>query len=519
MSTELEQRLRAALEARAGLVTPEALAGGSWDTDGRQRPWWRSESGMLFIAAVCVIVLAIPVLAMGLSGEPSRQGAGPSDGPATGADVSGVEPTGATDEPTSASSPLTGDVDGDGEEDLVRVVSGGDLPDGVTEVRAELTQRGIQSWTAGPGQDVELARLADVNDAPGAEVFVDVGSGPAGLVVLTAGESQLATIHRSDVALGRDEAGLVHGWWVSRSRLRTSVSIEEVAVGAESYAVEAIEWRPGAEVLVAAPLGRWCVRASEPERLLRCEESASVPAAPSASATESSTAPESSATETSAAGPTYPPGWWKRPHDGFSFPTQYEVTEPPTQDSVGTDGDADGVLGSMTLQPTSDGWSLVVSEEGRTVSRRITGGRPALGPALWDAGAGVPIALVRTDAADGSSADTTWQAWRYRMGRLDQVAVPHPSLGSHYEPEAGALHRLTWWNRVSDWFDLLTMEFLDEGTPLEDRAFPGWREGLVIHRVRVHSWTNTAGQLVSHDLGEACVVPRVGVAFYGCPPD
>lgn len=268
MNTDIESRLREALAARAEAVMPENLSPAVLSVAHDSTPWWRTPGSYLFLAAVAVIVLAIPILAMGIAGQAPDSRvpltSDPTAEPSSTGDAGGVE-----------SDRLRGDVDGDGTADVVRVVSGGEGAAAETRVQALLTEHGAQEWLVPAGEAATLAGLTDLDGVAGLEVLVNVGSAPERLHVLAAGAARggvLMLLLDGDAARGVDADGVSHHWWLEDGRLRSTLSLAPVPANAGAYEVQALGWQSGDEHLEALPLGTWCVRATEREQLVSCED-------------------------------------------------------------------------------------------------------------------------------------------------------------------------------------------------------------------------------------------------------
>ena len=146
MSTALENRLTAALRARADLVQPEDLQ--HLTLPSPRSPRWRRPAVVALVAAAAAVAIAVPVV---LKAEQSSDRVGP---------------TSRIPSPVTA---LSGDVDGDGRPDRVEVLDG--------QLRLTLA--------ADPGH----TRVANLSNTGGVGLigFANVGGPGQGIVVAGVG--------------------------------------------------------------------------------------------------------------------------------------------------------------------------------------------------------------------------------------------------------------------------------------------------------------------------------------------
>lgn len=129
---DIETRLRDALTARADLVQPEQLTSAAPIADFRP-PWWHRSGPLLAMAAVAVLVIAVPFLALALTGGENKAGdrddfASNSPAPTSSTPQAwydqhpdGLPETWSEQQGVDAGEWLEGDLDGDGTLDQVRI--------------------------------------------------------------------------------------------------------------------------------------------------------------------------------------------------------------------------------------------------------------------------------------------------------------------------------------------------------------------------------------------------------------
>ncbi|WP_322937728.1 hypothetical protein [Nocardioides bizhenqiangii] len=273
--SDIELRLRDALAARAELVRPEDLTLAPDLEPGEPEPgaWWQRPSGYLLVAAIAVIVVVLPLLALAAidpDGEKS-----PSD-PAT--DPSGTFTM--TDPVRTLVAQDKADVDGDSALDDVRVMSL-EEPDAVLpdfDVEVELSASGESvSYQVGQARDVKIGATANLDGREGEEIVLALDADTVDLhraqpLVVSLRDGELVSILTGDLrARGRPGSdGTRTYWWVHDGQLWWWRSQEPVADGEESpYAVEVLRF-PREAMLRGVDHGTWCVTSLASTRLLEC---------------------------------------------------------------------------------------------------------------------------------------------------------------------------------------------------------------------------------------------------------
>lgn len=241
--SEIEERLRAALAARADQVRPETLR---QDPPGPvARPWWRAPGSYGLLAAVAVLVLAIPVAALVL-----LRG-GDEVSPATGpASPSPSQTTTADGRTWTETASRVADFDGDGADDVARVLAVDSTTEtGEVRVEVALAAGGRAVWGVPVGQrPVTLTDAADVDLDGVPEVLVEVGAEPRALVVLAVAEDSdlLEVLHAGDrISRGTGLEDFAHHWWVDSEGLWSWVSSVRGQYDRERFRVELLHWLPG----------------------------------------------------------------------------------------------------------------------------------------------------------------------------------------------------------------------------------------------------------------------------------
>lgn len=261
--SHIEERLRTALNARAELVRPEDLTldpvyepgpppTGSW----RQRP-----SRFLLVAAVVVIVVALPLVALALIGpdgddqDPARFGTSPT------ADRAWA------------------DVDGDGTPDDVRVVAmDPNAALSLHTIEIDLSATGVTAaYDAGRAADVLIGATANVDGRRGEEVIAviepqSVDRHRATPIVLSLRDGTLAQILADELPGG--EPGTLTYWWVrgATSELWWWRSQQPQEPGeSTAYPVEVLRF-PREDTLRGVDEGTWCVTGTQPNQLRACDE-------------------------------------------------------------------------------------------------------------------------------------------------------------------------------------------------------------------------------------------------------
>lgn len=263
--SEMEERLKAALAARADQVREEDLT--PLPGPHEHRAWWRTPRHWLPLTAVAAIVIAIPLVAQQLvTSEPDP--GGPA-GPPSGSGQRSLK--GDALETPGVVSGAVGDFDGDGRTDTVRVVGGESTGRVTVRVRGGSTA----TWDAPLDRlPISLVDATDVDGHGGDEVLVETGSRPRVLVVLTlvADGNGLAVLSDREVRSGTGPEGFRHDWWVDDGRLVSTVSVRPVTRDGGRYEVDVVRWEPR-QGLSPVELGRYCVRDARPKRLFAsCDE-------------------------------------------------------------------------------------------------------------------------------------------------------------------------------------------------------------------------------------------------------
>ncbi len=264
--SEMEERLKAALAARADLVREEDLAPLPAPHGRPERgSSWHSPRHWLPLAAVAAIVVAIPLLVSLVMSDPDP--AGPT-GPPSGLPSSDAGPT----LKSGAISGGVGDLDGDGRSrDEVELRTDASF----AQLTGTILGKGQVIWEAPVDRlPVSLADVADVDGRGGEEVLLETGSGPKVLVVLTlvAAGDDFAVLSDDQIKSGKDPEGFRHHWWVDEDGLVSTVSVRPLTQDDVVYEVDAFRWEPR-QGLAPVELGRFCVRADREARLHEsCDE-------------------------------------------------------------------------------------------------------------------------------------------------------------------------------------------------------------------------------------------------------
>lgn len=265
MSSTIEDRLVAALDARAELVTPQDLRPLEVPT-ARHR---HARAGVLLLAAAATVaVVATPFVLKGGGGVSPEQGpAGPpSVGVSKPAEPEPTEPSDTPTVPTDAV--LVGrqraDVDGDGRPDRVRLLLHSANPDDPAEGSVEVTlAAGGTSVAEVPfGYPGPLKPAFDINGDGREQVLLShtEGGDAAPLLVYTWQESGLVLTRRegdAPLAMALDGQGKAAGYYtddrglISWSRLNP--------VNGSTYQVEEWKWSVEGDRLVSIPTGKRCV--------------------------------------------------------------------------------------------------------------------------------------------------------------------------------------------------------------------------------------------------------------------
>ena len=265
MSSTIEDRLVAALEARAELVTPQDLR----PLEVPATPRRHARAGVLLLAAAATVaVVATPFVLEGggdLSPEP-----GPAGPPSVGVSKPAEpEPTKPSDTPTVPADVVVvgrqkADVDGDGRPDRVRLLlQGSDLEnpgDGFVEVSLATGATGVAEVPFGyPGP---LKPAFDINGDGREQVLLShtEGGDAAVLLVYTWHEGGLVLTRRegdAPLATALDGQGAAAGYYTGDRGLISWSRLDPV--GGSTYQVEEWSWSVDGDRLVSTPAGKGCV--------------------------------------------------------------------------------------------------------------------------------------------------------------------------------------------------------------------------------------------------------------------
>ncbi len=241
MSTALEDRLTAALHARAELVQPEDL-GHQTLRPATRTPLWRRPAVVALVAAAAVVAVSVPLVLRG--------------------DHTGEHPLPATNGIPQPVHALSGDVDGDGKPDRLRA-------EGSTLTVA---------LAADPGHPITLT----VSHLVGLIGLTDAAGRGQGVVVATSGTSvkggrgwqvyALAgprTLRGLAVSLDREGSGLFTGTtlgvvpgltasWITPAGQLMMGTLDPAQRKDERLAVAVSRFAPEGNQLVEKPVGHWC---------------------------------------------------------------------------------------------------------------------------------------------------------------------------------------------------------------------------------------------------------------------
>jgi hypothetical protein len=239
MSTQIEDRLTAALHARAELVQPEDL-GHHIPPQPAPTPLWRRPAVVALVAAAAVVAVAVPVVLR--SDHSGHQHPQPVDHAPT--PIPKIKHR------------LAGDVDGDGKPDQIRV-SGHTL---TVTLAADPSHRLTKS------DDKDLAGLAGLGDVgtPGLGILtVEDSAGKVGvnwgIVALRHGKLRTMAQVGSDSASGSlaSYPGIVFSW-VSSGGVPMSGALDPMQDGQRRRAVKVTRFLPRHGDLASSYVGRWC---------------------------------------------------------------------------------------------------------------------------------------------------------------------------------------------------------------------------------------------------------------------
>lgn len=500
--SDIEQRLRDALNARAELVRPEDLSLNPVleRPDDQTGPWWQRPGGYLFIAAVAVIVIALPLLALaatGPDGDPRPLQ------PAT-------DPTGAETmtDPTRQATEDEADVDGDGTLDQVRLESiaaaEGAFPDHQLEV--ELSTSGATvSYDLGRLDGAMIGPTANLDGRTGEEVVValepeSIDIHLAEPVVISLRDGELESILADD--LGPDQEGTRTYWWVNEGRLWWWRSQQPVAEGEQSpYAVDVLRF-PRDVVLRGVPYGTWCVTSLASTRLTECGEQE-----PPRSTDPGDGPDEPSGTDTDAPVVGGIDPWWEEAAEGL--PATWAAEGGTGGFSVDADGDGTQDAVSVT------GGQLRVDVGDEQLTTTVDGPSPTLEGAVVLDGRALPVVVGHTAEGAAGTTHVSWFAYAVIGGELVELdtAPLGPVLGSQYSnltPAEGGHPTVRTWR--PDGGSLFGMDYLGRAQVEGPDGVDVWA-----YRVRVRSWYVDGTYLRATTLGQGCVAPELGNQFSGCP--
>ena len=287
---ELEDRLRAALAARAELVQPEHLAPLAPVHEQRRR--WQSPWVLLATAAAVLLVLG--VVLQGMARDPRSDDVAPRpDEPR----IELPDDVGRDWEPDDLSSPARLDLDGDGVDEKVEFLAEPSSDYSAhTRLQTELTGSGDEAYgLAQLGTTIGITALDPIDaDGDGDQELVlyreDLAGGPGAPVTplvfdLRDGLLVEAPPVERDLLLAGDVAVPgsattyfdlvhVHAYWIEDGRLFSSRSVSAFARGnmvllrPETYLADTYEWSLGEEGLLR-PIGTGC-QAFSPEARTDC---------------------------------------------------------------------------------------------------------------------------------------------------------------------------------------------------------------------------------------------------------
>jgi hypothetical protein len=509
---DLEQRLRSALNARADLVQPEDLSlSPVLEEPGPDAgPWWHRPGAYLFVAAVAVIVIALPLLALAATNldDPKRPPAEPAISDPT-SDETVTDPTPVQVDQDAA------DVDGDGTDDQIRVVST-EAPDAVIpdfEVTVELSSTGkTVSHAIGPATDLRLGATASVDGRPGEEIVLahepeTIDLHRAVPIVLSLRGGELASILVDDLgAPGRGDAGTSTYWWVNDGQLWWWRSQEVVARGEQSpFAVDVLEF-PREAMLRGVDHGTWCVTNLAATRLKDCDDPKPPTGSTGPGPTNGTDGPDGS--DTGGPGTADVDPWWAEAVSGL--PSAWGA-EGRSADGFPADVNADGDEDDVSLA----GGELSVDLGDRQLTATVDGPNPTLEGSVVLDGRAAPVIVGHTTEGAAGTTYVSWFAYAAIGGELVELGTAPlgPAFGSQYSnltPAEGGHPTLRTWR--PDEGALYGMDYLDRAQ-VEGPA----GETVWVYRVRVRSWYVDGALLRATTLGQACTSPAVGNEFTGCP--
>jgi len=499
---DVEQRLRDALNARAELVQPEDLNLNPVlePTEPEEGPWWRHPGAYLFIAAVAIIVIGLPLLALAATGP--------------GDDKKPLEPvTNPTNTETMTDpAPVQvdqdkADVDGDGTADQIRVLST-EAPEAVVpdhELSVELSTTGeTVTYSIGQFVEVKLGATANIDGRRGEEVVVVLEPRSVDLhrdepVVVSFRDGQLVPILAEALGAGADPASgnTETFWWIHDAQLWWWRSQEPVPQGGDSpYAVDVLQF-PREAVLRGDDYGTWCVRNTAPTVLRPCD------GAEPPTGTDDPDDPDR--TDDPDIGTIDP--WWEQTVEGL--PSAW-VPEGATG-ALSADIDADGEVDSVSLT----GGQLEVDLGSQQLMATVDGPNPTLEGVVVLDGRTAPVIVGHTTEGAAGTTYVSWFGYAVIGGDLVELGTAPlgPSFGSQYSnltPAEGGHPTLRTWR--PDEGSLYGMDYLDQAQVEGPDGATVW-----VYLVRVRSWYVDGSLLRATTLGQGCLAPALGNQFYTCP--
>jgi hypothetical protein len=245
MSTDMEDRLAAALQARAELVQSAEL--GHPALPEPAAPRWRRPAVVALVAAATVAAVLVPLAFLG---HHTSERPLPNNVPLPPDHVPSSRFPAPVPKTTRA---LSGDVDGDGHPDQIRLVGRTLTVTLAADPGHELTYR---------SQDFAgLVGLADIG-GPGRAVFVSthdlVEGAELQAIALRQGALQLVLLHEPQ---GSRSIGVVPGYetsWITPEGVAMTGQLDPMQTGERHLAVKVsrVEGRAGRPVI--SPVGRWC---------------------------------------------------------------------------------------------------------------------------------------------------------------------------------------------------------------------------------------------------------------------
>lgn len=503
--SDIEQRLRSALEARAALVQPEDLSLNPVLEPPEPEPgsWWQRPGAYLFVAAVAVIVIALPLLALAATRPDGKSEQPPPVEQPT---------TEMTDSTPMQVDSRTGDVDGDGAPDDIRVMSvetDGSVLDYSIEVDLSSTGATV-SYDHGAAADLALGQVANVDGRSGADIIAVADAETDELyravpIVVSLRDGELAQVLDADLGAGDDPdlAGTLTYWWVKDGELwwwrsKRPQELDEKS----SYAVDVTRFAHG-DLLRARSEGTSCVTGAEPERLTAC------------GSTEPPTGQveDPDATDDPSVDPPAVDQWWDQHPDGL--PASWGVE---TSGAGGFSGDLDGDGTSDFVEIAAPDTGLevrVTLAGGDRLTAPIEGANPLLEGLVRLDGLGTPVVVGHTTEGAAGTTYVTWFAYAVVGGELVELGTAPlgPSFASIYSnlpPSDGGHPTVRTWlagDGALHGMDYLARKYVEgpDGTDI-------WA-----YQVRVRTWFVEGTTLRATVPVIGCVAPEIGQEFYACP--